>query len=231
MTVHWLNRDELFEEVKRRIDPAGTVLDIGCGIRPQSLTKPNVHICCEPFDQYVSVLTEKIENNKDRFYVIIKASWSDAVRLFPKGGIDTIFLLDVIEHLDKEEASALLKETVDISRQQVVLFTPLGFFPQSHPDKKDAWGLDGGEWQEHKSGWFPEDFDDSWDIYASKEFHCRDPKGELLDKPFGAFFAILNNNKKKTLQKKKANLSRRQKAHWILDEIIDPVESVLHRIR
>ena len=62
--------------------------------------------------------------------------------------------------------------------------------PQQHPDGKDAWGLDGGMWQEHKSGWSPEDFDDSWDIYASKVFHTADHEGKPFDEPFGAFVAV-----------------------------------------
>lgn len=229
MAVYWLSSDALFKMAKKQINPAGIVLDIGCGIRPQNLIKPIVHICCEPFDQYVKALNEKIENSHDRSYVIIKAAWSDAVHLFPKKSVDTVFLLDVIEHLEKREARILLKETIEIAKKQVVLFTPLGFFPQSHSDGKDAWGLNGGAWQEHKSGWGPEDFDDSWNIYAAKEFHFKDYKGEFFERPYGAFFAILNNNSE-NIQKKNTALSRRHKTHRILDRAIDSMEVVCHAL-
>jgi hypothetical protein len=123
----------------------------------------------------------------------------------PPKSVDTIFLLDVIEHVEKEEGLQLLRETEKIARQQIVLFTPLGFMPQEQLDGEDAWNLNGGAWQEHKSGWLPEDFDDTWMIYACKDFHKVDSKGNLLDKPFGAFWAIKeateqNENKTNSLR-------------------------------
>jgi len=104
--------------------------------------------------------------------------------------VDTVFLIDVIEHLDKADALKLLKTTEVIARKQLVVFTPIGFMPQRNPDGKDAWGLDGGMWQEHESAWSPADFSDSWDIYASKVFHTADHTGKPFDEPFGAFVAI-----------------------------------------
>jgi hypothetical protein len=50
--------------------------------------------------------------------------------------------------------------------------------------------MQGGAWQEHKSGWSPEDFDDSWEILASRTFHANDNLGKPLSEPFGAFFAV-----------------------------------------
>ncbi len=101
-------------------------------------------------------------------------------------------MIDVVEHLEKEEGLRLLCLTERIARRQIVLFTPLGFMPQEHLDGKDAWGLEGGRWQEHKSGWLPEDFGESWDIYASEEYHLHDNMGMPLEKPFGVFWAIKN---------------------------------------
>ena len=101
--------------------------------------------------------------------------------------------MDVIEHLEKSEALDLLKRlkrTEALARKQIVLFTPLGFLPQEDLDGKDAWGLDGGAWQEHKSGWSPEDFDGSWRIYASKVFHTVDCFGRAFETPYGAMWAV-----------------------------------------
>ena len=190
MSVLWLDKKELAPTVKRKLQKADVVLDIGCGIRPQNFIKPNVHICCEPFDQYVAYLQKNIDKESERNVVIVKATWDEAVKIFPPGSVDTIFLNDVIEHLEKEDALRLLKASETIARRQIVIFTPLGFMPQSHPDGKDAWGLDGGAWQEHKSGWQPEDFDDSWEIFVTKEYHKTDSLGRELDTPFGAMWAI-----------------------------------------
>jgi cyclopropane fatty-acyl-phospholipid synthase-like methyltransferase len=153
MATYWLNGNDLISTVKRQIAPAGSVLDIGCGIRPQFFIRPNVHVCCEPYKEYIDILRRTI--NEDRHYIILKASWADAVRMFPEFSVDTVFLIDVIEHLGKEEGKTLLEQTIKLARKQVVIFTPLGFFPQSHTDGKDRWGLNGGAWQEHKSGWMP----------------------------------------------------------------------------
>jgi hypothetical protein len=219
MTVFWLKKDELFPVVLGKLKQVNIILDIGCGIRPQNFIKPSVQICCEPFDQYIEILQENVKNLYDRNYVIIKSTWTEAVNLFPPKSIDSVFLVDVIEHLEKEEALALLKATEAIVRHQIALFTPLGFLPQEHPNGKDAWGLDGGAWQEHQSGWEPTDFNDSWDIYVSKVFHTTDNKGTPFEHPYGALWAI------KTMQfdnqKSQLITSKRQKIHILLDKTID----------
>ena len=190
MNVRWVEKEDLFPTVVARLASVEVVLDIGCGIMPQPYVRPSVHICCEPFDQYVEHLQSKIKNELDRTYVVLNATWEEAVRFFPSKSVDTVFLVDVVEHLEKAESLRLLKATEEIARRQVAVFTPLGFLPQCHPDGKDAWGLDGGRWQEHKSGWVPEDFDGSWEIYASKEFHAADNVGKAFDTPFGALWAV-----------------------------------------
>jgi predicted SAM-dependent methyltransferase len=192
MKITWLDKEQLFPTVISKLEQVDVVLDIGCGIMPQRYIRPLVHICCEPFVQYVDHLMDKVKNEYDRNYVVIHANWAEAVKLFPPKSVDTVILVDVIEHLEKEEALRLLKETEKLVRRQLAIFTPIGFLPQSHPDGKDAWGLDGGQWQEHKSGWQPDDFDVNWDVYASKVFHTSDNLGREFETPFGALWAIKN---------------------------------------
>jgi hypothetical protein len=190
MGVIWLDKEAFFEAALKRLAPAETVLDIGCGIRPQPYLRPLVHICCEPFEPYLERLGKTLRNEHDRSYLLLKATWAEAVRLFPPKSVDTVFLVDVVEHLEKEEAVALLDQTAGIVRRQVALFTPLGFCPQDPDGGPDAWGLDGGTWQTHRSGWSPEDFDESWEVFATREFHTRDNRGNSLEKSFGALWAI-----------------------------------------
>jgi len=195
MSIVKLEKDILFLTVKEKIIESDILLDIGCGIKPQNLILPLVHICCEPFPEYIQVLSDKIKNLNNCEYVILNVSWEDALKIFPSKSVDSVFLLDVIEHLEKDIALQLLKETEKICRKQIVIFTPLGFLPQEHSDGLDAWGLHGGEMQEHKSGWMPFDFDKNWDIYLSEIFHDRNNLGEKFEVPFGAFFAIRNLSK------------------------------------
>jgi len=192
MRVYYLDKDKLFPEVTKRLKTTEVVLDIGSGIRPQKLVTPRVHICFEPYQGYLDHLQEKAKDEFGRSYLILKGTWEDAVKVLPPKSVDSVFLLDVIEHLEKKKGQRLLKKTEKLAREQIVIFTPLGFVPQEHKDGQDAWGLEGGKWQEHKSGWYPKDFDQSWSIFVSKEYHFNDNLGKKYPKPYGAFFAIKN---------------------------------------
>ena len=197
MNITWLPRKHLFKKTIKQIRTVNVVLDIGCGIMPQNFVIPRFHICCEPYDEYVSHLKNKIKlpENKDRDYLILKMGWQDISKYFPPKSVDSIFLIDVIEHLDKDVGKKLLLETQEIAKYQVIVFTPWGFMPQEHPSGKDSWGLDGVSWQEHKSGWLPEDFEgDGWKFFASEDFHITDNLGVKLKKPYGAFWAIKTNS-------------------------------------
>lgn len=196
MKITWVDRELLTSVAARAIQNVEVVLDIGCGIVPQNYIKPDVHICCEPCLEYVEHLQRFIATTepRDRSYVILSIGWEEAVRAFPFKSVDTVFLLDVIEHLEKDVGKRLLVATENLARKQVVIFTPLGFMPQHHDDGKDAWGLNGGNWQEHKSGWTPEDFvGDEWRFFASNDFHSAASKYDKSMIPYGAFWAIKTN--------------------------------------
>ncbi|MBI2852132.1 MAG: glycosyltransferase [Chloroflexi bacterium] len=167
------------------------VLDIGCGIRPQGFFKPKLHIFCEPCSEYVNALQRRFWESPD--VIILQTPAQQAVKMFPDKSVDSIFMLDFIEHLDKEEGKQVIADCERIARKQVVVFTPLGFVAQEYEaGESDAWGLHGSQWQIHKSGWLPEDFDESWTILASTTYHLVSAKGETFDPPAGAFWAIKN---------------------------------------
>jgi len=188
--VKWVSRDRLLSSAIDNFLPTDVLLDIGCGIMPQQFIVPSVHICAEPYMEYVAKLLENISGECDRSYVILNTTWEDVLRILPPKSVDTVVLADVIEHLEKDAATALIKKTEALARQQILIFTPLGFLPQSHPDGIDAWGMHGADWQEHKSGWEPTDFGDEWEVIAAKEFYFADNLGRPFEKPYGAFWAI-----------------------------------------
>jgi hypothetical protein len=107
--VTWLGREELVPAVIKQLKDADVVLDIGCGIMPQPYITPKVHICCEPFEHYVEVLQERFKGELDRTYVVLNATWAEAIRIFHPKSVDAVFLVDVVEHLKKEEGLQLLK--------------------------------------------------------------------------------------------------------------------------
>ncbi len=195
--IKWLERSELDREAIKNILPCNIAVDIGTGIRPHDFINGVICICCEPYAEYVDVLKQQVDDRYDKIYVVEQKTWGDALECLTGISVDTVFLIDVIEHLTKEEGEVLLRQTEAIARQQIVIFTPLGFVAQHTLEGgKDAWGLNGADWQEHKSGWLPEDFDSSWDIFACKDYHEFSNIGEKLDKAFGAFWAIktISNN-------------------------------------
>lgn len=182
---------ELMKETYKHIKSVNSVLDIGCGIRPFENISTKIHICCEPYIEYVQILQERYPEK-----IILNMEWGDVVNYIPHKTIDTILLIDIIEHLEKDIAVKLLLKTLKLVKNQLIIFTPLGFFEQYHDDGIDAWGFHGGEWQRHRSGWLPEDFPQieggEWEFYICEDFHKTTATGELLEAPIGAFWAIWN---------------------------------------
>ena len=155
-------------QVRRYLDPVWSVVDVGPGIRPQTLIDCITLLCIEPHGEYVEWLQE-------HGHSVIQGR---AVDVLPKlvDGVDTITAIDVIEHMEREEGEEFVRLALKVAREQVIIFTPLGFYPQP---PVDAWGMNGGQWQEHKSGWVPADFP-GWRIVKFPTFHDTQ----------GAFFAI-----------------------------------------
>lgn len=153
--------EALLAEAGERIMARGTCLDIGPGIAPQKIARFTTHLCVEPHIEYVERLA------RDRYPVMMMTAADALPRLRP---VDVIFMLDVIEHMDREEGEAVL-EIAKATARQIIVFTPIGFYPQSYKDgAKDAWGMNGAYWQTHRSGWVPEDFP-GWEILVEPEAH------------------------------------------------------------
>lgn len=173
MGVALLLQDDpaLFRWARERVrQDVGTLIDIGAGIRPQSLVRCAKHICVEPHGAYAEALEQ-------HGYPVIHADAVTALEAY-REPVDTIVALDVIEHMERDEGYKFLALATERAKQ-VVIFTPLGFLPQ----EGDAWGMGGEHWQRHRSGWTSGDFY-GWTTCVEKRFHeDRGGKG-------GAFFAI-----------------------------------------
>lgn len=188
-TIRWVAKNALPGLIRRKVRHADVVLDVGCGIEPQTLVWPRLHICVEVHDEYVKYLCERLSGAPR--YLVIQSPWEEALRIMSPKSVDTVFALDFIEHLTKEQGLAFIEQAERVARRQVVLFTPLGYFPQSYEGSgdKDWWGMHGGRWQTHRSGWTPEDFSDDWEIVGCRDYHTEDQHGPL-DEPIGCIWAI-----------------------------------------
>lgn len=122
-----------------------TVLDVGAGIRPMAWYTPSFHTCVEPYEPYGDVL-------RAVGFAVVGLEAHEALRRC--GEYEAIYLLDVIEHMDREVGEEVLRLAAEKATRQVVVLTPDGFQPQS----KDAWGMGGEHWQTHRSGWAARDF-------------------------------------------------------------------------
>jgi hypothetical protein len=192
MSVTWFNPDGLRAALRQAVAPVDVLLDVGPGIMPQGLFAPRIHICCEPFPPYLGRLQERTKSVKYRF-IYLRMDWQQVVDSLPPESVDSVILVDVIEHLDKAVALSLLERTLRLARRQVLISTPLGFCPQHYEaGQLDAWGMNGATWQEHRSGWDLSDFDERWTILACRQYHHVNGKGEKLDPPVGMFWAIYN---------------------------------------
>jgi hypothetical protein len=178
------------EETDRAFEQAviatNVLLDIGCGIRPFSLFKPKVHLAVEPWHEYLPLLRRRFATEPG--FVPLRLTGPEGLGAFPDRAVDTVAIMDVIEHLEKAEGRRLLGEAERLARRQVLVFTPLGFLGQEFaPGEADAWGFGNIELQRHRSGWTPEDFGTGWDILTCDQYHL--PAAEQGD-GIGAFYAV-----------------------------------------
>ncbi len=170
-----LRRNDPFDKgVLDSVIPCDRLIDVGPGIRPfDGFKAKTTHLCIEPHWEYVDKLW-------DMNYPTIPCAAIDVLPYLIK--FETILFIDVIEHMTKVEGQACLECAKFLATKQVVVFTPLGFMEQEvGEDDLDAWGMHGGSWQEHKSGWTPEDFQ-GWDISIGRNYHGS----------HSAFAAVLN---------------------------------------
>ncbi|SRR5258708_7910618 len=126
---------------------AESVLDVGCGAN-SPLGKVKKTFKSEGIDIFEpSIIASKKLGIHDLYKIGDIKKLSSYYK--PKS-FDIVIALDVIEHLKKNQALALIKEMEKIARKKVILLTPNGFHHQAH--------LDGNLHQEHLSGWTVADF-------------------------------------------------------------------------
>jgi hypothetical protein len=126
-----------------------TGLDIGCGE-----SSPLTPVRARGFRSIgIDASPERIESSRrsgahDEYYCADIRSF--ALDSLPP--IDVVVMSDVIEHLSREEGLELLQVAERLAKRLVYVETPLGFMEQFHC-------YDGDSLQQHRSGWFPWDFE------------------------------------------------------------------------
>lgn len=143
----------------------GSVLDVGCGIRPQNMVPAIHHVCVDAYRPYIEQAQREHPN-----LVFIHGRWEEVLPRLMDHSFDLVFAADFIEHLTKLAGTRFLAEAQRIGHH-VAIFTPQGPYEQSYRrGERDAWGMRGTRWQTHRSAWTPEDFSD-WDTEIIGRFH------------------------------------------------------------
>jgi hypothetical protein len=178
-TIH-CDRESMHGVAMGLLAPAQVCLDIGPGVRPQRMLDCPVHMLVEPYRPYAEKLActypEKQVFCKDGISYLREA-FSDSV--------DTVFMLDVIEHLDKADGAELVQQALRVARKQVVIFTPLGFMPQHYTESEPWEGVTHSELQNHKSGWLPAEFPHAVHVVCD-DYHA---SGTQV---YGAFYSVID---------------------------------------
>ncbi len=143
--------------IEMYIHPEYTVLDLGCGNGYATSA-----IACKKM-----VGVDAWEPAKDLYHSeFILGDIRNITRLVEAKSFDVVLCLDVIEHLEQEDAHHLLKNVGKIAKERSIIFTPSVFTDnQDHTEDPKCWAF-GNEFNIHKSLWTVADLEkyhyDAW---------------------------------------------------------------------
>lgn len=135
-------------------DEIKTVLDLGCGDGKftQAISEGEkwTILGVELYRDYTDSL-----KNLENYQEILIADITDLPSKVTNRKYDVVLLLQVIEHLKKEEGLRSLKIWEGLSSKRIVISTPVGFLKYDRIEKKEK---EPNRFQKHLSGWEPEEF-------------------------------------------------------------------------
>jgi hypothetical protein len=164
VTVNVVNHKDLIGAINGLLMNSCTVLDVGCGV---GVTLKE--FCC-PIKIGVDAHRPYLENAKfGEQFIKINFMAERLNEIFLANSMDSVTLIDVIEHFEKEVAFHVLRQVEEIAAKRVIVFTPRGFFQQV---EVDHYGLGGESFQRHRSGWEVEDFQKlGYNVVIFSKFH------------------------------------------------------------
>jgi hypothetical protein len=176
LTVTVVNHKDFLAKINELLLGSHTLLDVGCGIGEtlKELRCP-VKIGVDAHRPY---LENAVQGEK---FIKINFLAERLNEIFLPNSVDSITLIDVIEHFEKEVALSVLSQAEEIAGRKVIVFTPRGFFKQ---EEVDHCSLGGESYQRHRSGWEVEDFQTlGYNIIIFSQFH--DQKNLAFLKTYG----------------------------------------------
>jgi hypothetical protein len=129
--------------LKRELKDCDSVLDLGCG--PDSPVK----YCNVPYSVGVEAFKLYLEESK-RKKIHTEYLLEDITKVnFKSKSFDAVIMIDILEHLEKEQGRKLLKKVEKWARKKIIINTPNGYLPLKSLDKNP--------FQLHRSGWIFEE--------------------------------------------------------------------------
>lgn len=144
-----------------------TVLDVACGLSFKSKYIPaQIRVGVDIYDEYFKHIEADVP------YVVLKYDVRKLEEIFTEKSFDIVIALDVIEHLEKEDALSMIRQCEKIAKKAVILETPKGYIPQNI----DILGHGGHEWQTHRCGWEVKELEDMGYTVVVRDYTMRDVK-------------------------------------------------------
>ncbi len=132
-------------------DEIETILDAACGLSLKSKFIPaKIRVGIDIYPEYFKHIEATVP------YVVMKGDIRKLREYFEPKSFDLVLVLDVVEHLVKEESLDMLRQAEEIAKKAVIIETPRGFLPTN----MDILGHGGHDVQTHRSGWEPEEFEE-----------------------------------------------------------------------
>jgi len=164
--------DSNYIQIMSLIPKDKTILDLGCGNgRPFIGT-------CFPTLIGVDIFKKKFEMpeyNEVWFHDIRKI-----LELYSQKFFDVITIIDVIEHLEKQDGFKLMEDAEKIARDKIIIFTPKKWTENKEAVENKAYWSYGNKYNYHKSHWTEKDFTDrGYEIIPNRKYVLA--KKELKD--------------------------------------------------
>lgn len=128
-----------------------SILDVACGLSLKSKFIPaQIRVGVDIYEKYFDHIETDVP------YVVLKYDVRKLNEIFVPKSFDLVIAIDIIEHIEKDEALEMIKQCEKIARKAVILETPNGQVEQN----LDITGHGGHEWQTHRCFWTEQELKD-----------------------------------------------------------------------
>ena len=155
--------DSNYIQIISLIPKGSTVLDLGCGNgRPFIETEFPVLIGVDIWKKKF----EMPEYDQIWFHDI-----REILELYPQKFFDVVTIIDVIEHLEKEQGIKLMEDAEKIAWDKVIIFTPKKWTENKDAVENESYWSYGNKYNYHKSHWAEKDFTDrGYEIISNEDY-------------------------------------------------------------